>query len=706
MRHFIFILLVSLSWSIQAQAQSRLIKGFDALEIYNYFEAKHQFQKAQKKYPCGASFGLSKIYLNDKNPFHNLDSARIYGLKSKATWTSTSEKIRVQMIPLNVDSMKIQAHLDSIAAVAFERLKESQTLSDYERFLEDYAWSKDTSTARVLRNVLAYNYALSENTAKGYREFIDTYPQAIQIDQAKEKYDLRLFEESTSINRIEDYSEFVLSHPDSPYREQAEDQIYSLATASGKTVDYLMFIRKHPTNRHLNEAWYEVYKQRTQWMNVELLMDFLLDFPMYPFREAVIFEIAALQNSYFPARNNNRWGLIDATGTWMVDPTYDYCEPFAEGMALFEKNGLFGYIDVHGQEVIKAIYEEAYLFDHGVAIVFNGLKYGTINRFGEIVVPFEYDEIGDYNDGLALALKNGNYGYINLLGQSIIPFDYQKAYTFNHNRALVQKNNRFGVINSANKVILPFIYDWIEPDFGDSLIKVKQNNFFGIIKQNRDTVLPMAYDYIGRLQSMILVVKDEKAGYISRSGEWLIPLKYGTDPFISTWGEYENGSIRIKYRSKMGVIDSTDQRLVPAIFEDIGVYRSPLYAIRKKDKWGYADEKVKLIIPYLYEAARAFNDSLAWVKKEGRWGMIDLSGNPKTSFEFMGYEMNENLYVVENDTAFGLLNLKGKSLLPTVYSSIAYNSKGYFVVVYQNKLAYLDPRSIRFFWRESGFSEP
>src|SRR5688500_18532773 len=53
----------------------RIRKGFRALEIHNYFEARRLFEKSLKRETAAASYGLSIIYQRNDNPFHNLDSA-------------------------------------------------------------------------------------------------------------------------------------------------------------------------------------------------------------------------------------------------------------------------------------------------------------------------------------------------------------------------------------------------------------------------------------------------------------------------------------------------------------------------------------------------------------------------------------------------------------------------------------------------------
>jgi hypothetical protein len=41
---------------------TKITKGYEALQEFNYFEAKKLFTKSLKKHPAPASFGLATIY--------------------------------------------------------------------------------------------------------------------------------------------------------------------------------------------------------------------------------------------------------------------------------------------------------------------------------------------------------------------------------------------------------------------------------------------------------------------------------------------------------------------------------------------------------------------------------------------------------------------------------------------------------------------
>lgn len=704
MQKKLFILLLIAPLFGASLFESKLEKAFNALKVYNYFEAKHLFYKSLKKHECAASFGLSEIYLNDKNPFYNLDSARVYALRSNDSWFIAESKEKEKISLFGVDSLSIIHQVDTVAFSAFQYFEKQNNLEGYAYFLREYDWSNYINQTVLNRNKLAFELAKSENTAKAYQDFMETYPDAIQFEEAGVLFDQRKFEESTAVKDIEEYAQFLLENPNSPYRQQAEDQIFILATASGELVDYLLFIRKYPDNPHIPEAWYEVYKKRTEVMTPESLMEFRLDFPMYPEIETVKTEIIRIQQTLIPATDSGQWGFIDTIGNWIIEPQFDFCEPFSEGMAIFEKNNRYGFIDLHGEQMIKAAFEEAFSFDQGIAVVFNGEFYGAINRFGKTKIPFEFDDIGEFIAGIAYAEKNGKYGYIDLNGKVLVPFIYEQAFSMKNNRALVKQYGKFGIINKANQVIQPFDFDWIEPNFKDSLIKVKNGDKFGLFTLSGDTLLSINYEGIGRLDNEpILVIDEGKVGYFSHSGQWIITPKYETGPFVLDWGEYKDGLVRIKINGKMGVIDTADTRVVPAIFEDMGRFEGTLFPIKKRGKWGYANKEIKLIIKYEYQMALPFIDSLSRVKLNEKWGMINFSNETVIPHNYNKIQQVQDYYILENDTAIGLIDIKAKEILPVVFDRITPDDQGFITVIYQHKMAYFDYKTKKFFWKEKGF---
>jgi hypothetical protein len=91
---------------LQADA---LEKGFERLRIYDFFQAKSNFEKALKKRTAGAAFGLSIIYSSNNNPFYDLDSARAYILLSDSSIQKSTTRQLAEYLELGVTASAIAA---------------------------------------------------------------------------------------------------------------------------------------------------------------------------------------------------------------------------------------------------------------------------------------------------------------------------------------------------------------------------------------------------------------------------------------------------------------------------------------------------------------------------------------------------------------------------------------------------------------------
>jgi hypothetical protein len=693
--------------TFSSYATSKLEKAFEALAIYDYFKAKEIFTKSLKKHECGASFGLSKIYLNDKNPFHNLDSARVYGLRSEESWLLTKEKEKFTLQELFINKDSILVHLDRVANSAFIFATSKNTVDEFEYFIAAYDYSPLIFEANKLRLELIYEEVMGINTAAAYKEFIDLYPDAEQYDVAFEKYQLRVFEESTSLSRISDIEAFIINYPSSPYIRKAQDKLFGLSTSNKRLSDYKNFINTYPTNPNVEKCWEIIYRIETKHLSPGVLVNFLLDYPEYPYSHKIKEEISSLILLKIPTRINNKWGFIDTSGNWIIKPQFESCEPFIEGMSLYSENGLFGFINTKGEIIIEAIYEDADAFNNGLAIVNSGEKYGVLNRFGVEKVAFDYEDIGEFINGVAYASKKGKYGYINEEGFVVVPFIYDLAFSFNNRKALVKRGGKFGVVDLENNWIIPFNYDWIEPYFSDSLIKVRIDKNLGLINIFGEVILPIEYDQIGKINSeLLIVVKDSKVGYVNAKGDNIIPLIYESDPFIMDWGEFKDGLARIKIKHKMGLIDTSGERIIPAIFEKIGDFEGDLFPVKKRGKWGYSDLKIKLKISYKFDEAYPFHGGIAKVRKKNSWGFIDENAKELIPIIYSKITAIQGLYIVEKDSLFGMMDYSGNEVLSTVFDKIEYNELGFFLIEVKGKLAYLDIDRRKVFWKEDGFSMP
>ena len=69
-------------------------KAFEALEMKDYFKARELFQKVVRKDRLVGNYGLCLVHITKQNPFYDLDTAKIFALRTESFWKLASEKER------------------------------------------------------------------------------------------------------------------------------------------------------------------------------------------------------------------------------------------------------------------------------------------------------------------------------------------------------------------------------------------------------------------------------------------------------------------------------------------------------------------------------------------------------------------------------------------------------------------------------------
>jgi hypothetical protein len=104
-----------------------------------------------------------------------------------------------------------------------------------------------------------------------------------------------------------------------------------------------------------------------------------------------------------PVKIKGKFGYIDRTGKFVIQPKYDVADSFSEGFGriAFKKDQQYkwGFIDKTGAEHIPPQFDDADNFSEGLASVGVGGQIGFIDSKGNFVIRPQYDFAGDFNEG-------------------------------------------------------------------------------------------------------------------------------------------------------------------------------------------------------------------------------------------------------------------------------------------------------------------
>ena len=155
---------------------------------------------------------------------------------------------------------------------------------------------------------------------------------------------------------------------------------------------------------------------------------------------------AILYNLFIVKKENNLYGVVNASGEEIISPRYKSIEFNETGKEFYVKNNLnkVGILTQNGTTKINLIYDDISMIDKqtGLYIVKSGNKYGVLDNSGNIVIHLEYEKIGI--DTAKFPSENISNKY--LLYGNVIP---------------VSQNNKWGLFSTNGKEILPVEFDEI-----------------------------------------------------------------------------------------------------------------------------------------------------------------------------------------------------------------------------------------------------
>lgn len=296
-------------------------------------------------------------------------------------------------------------------------------------------------------------------------------------------------------------------------------------------------------------------------------------------------------------------------------------------------------------------------------------KYGAIDKYGKEIIPPIYDNIIDIYKGYSLVVKSHKLGIIDSTGKIIAPAKYDKVQRFDSRKlGAVCINNLWAFIDKNGKLLSDFKYndiDYVEEDF----YVVELNNKWGIVDSEIKPITPIKYDkynnyYRNFSEGNLCVYLNEKWGYINSKGKEITKPKYDNAD------DYKNGRARVVLDFKEGLIDKNGKEIIPLIYDELIRVSNSFSYVGKYDESGdskkYAiinERNGKVVVSLKYE---------------------NLYSNFEPFFPF-----HARLAKVKLKNKVGVVNEKGKVIIPLIYDSIESLGTGY-VVFKDGKYGYMD----------------
>ncbi len=183
---------------------------------------------------------------------------------------------------------------------------------------------------------------------------------------------------------------------------------------------------------------------------------------------------------------------------------------------------------------------------------------------------------------------------------------------------------------------------------------------------------------------LFLFRRNNKLGYINRTGKIVIPAKFGRA------NNFSEGLAAVEIGDKWGFIDRTGKLVVPAQFDYVYNFSEGLAAVEIDRKWGFIDPTGKIIIPAELEEAGEFKNGLATITipitgREpftiDKTGKVVATGSPNPTNESTAGE-SDGLTSFEENNKYGYKDRTGKVVIPAKFDRV-----GFYPGVFNDGLA-------------------
>lgn len=297
----------------------------------------------------------------------------------------------------------------------------------------------------------------------------------------------------------------------------------------------------------------------------------------------------------------------------------------------------YGYINKSEEWVVQPEYDDADKFRDGFAKIYIKKKEGLINEKGEVVVTPQYDDIDKFRDGVAKVKLDKQYGIIDTQGKSITGTVFAELEDFKDGVAWMRKdvlNGKdyttcsYGLIDKTGKEIFAPQFSDI-PKFdskGYAIAEMYENRvirapkFYGIIHKDGRFLLKLEYKNI--------VAENDLYFVCNKNDKWTIL----SNDFKQIGGEFEgfkttqkglstsyfmDGLMIAKKEGKYGFIDKSAKTVIPFKYDEVNPFgfTHGLCAVKEGDYWAYIDKQGKYFKKPIYEEAKIFEASDAMIRK-------------------------------------------------------------------------------------------
>ncbi len=312
---------------------------------------------------------------------------------------------------------------------------------------------------------------------------------------------------------------------------------YQFWNSQGK----LAFSSKHPIGnaRRFSEGLCAIRSESNhKWGFIDESGNYVVE-PKYS-------DVSSFSEGFAPVCLGAKWGFIDKSGRLTIEPQFEYVLPFCDGLAAVLYKGLIGFVDHSGHFAIEPRFHQVSSFADGLAIV--TLKEGLQELHRSLVIDKDGNSVFDLyqtrqtytpestdrTSGKLYGLSEGEIGVdASSFSGCEAPKFWKRFGKFSEGLLSFGTGRKIGYLDRDGKLVIARQFEQAGP-FVDGMAKAKVNGKYGFInKQGKFMVSPQFFWASDFSEGFAVVAtQDNKYGFIDKTGKFVIEPKFnGANPF-------------------------------------------------------------------------------------------------------------------------------------------------------------------------------
>lgn len=347
---------------------------------------------------------------------------------------------------------------------------------------------------------------------------------------------------------------------------------------------------------------------------------------------------------------------------------------------IFSEDDFQGILNQNGDVIVKPQFKKLDFMskansidrNYELLIAKRGDSSAILDLSGHPKTDYEFSYIGQLKNGFKVAKKDRKYGVLDNNYNNIIPYIYDDLIQRPNLGYLVKINDKYGLIDFNGKELVPIIYDQLN-FVTSNIFRASLNGTHGYIDSNNNLLFPISNEGEAYWDSITIDKGNEKCIFVANK-------LFCADRILNTF-DGKRFEIRFKKNGNWGFMDDSNKVVFEAIYEDSSRLTDDLFEITNGDGTAlYHIGKEKFLTDFIFGDIGVFVESIAIAQINKKGVLLKKNGKliklPKEVEHIEKFQRDPNFLKFKNKkNKVGLLNRKGKIIIPPVYDNIEFEDE-------------------------------